>query len=84
MSSPYETASDLPKMIDPDDPSRRKPLHEMSHFILYLNTDEVEAMENLAGRTGMPLGELGLRALAYGLTVIEAIQQQDERRRLKN
>ena len=84
MSIPYETASDLPKVIDPDDPSRRKPPHEMSHFVVYLNSDEVEAIENLAARTGILLGELGLRALAYGLTVIEAIQQQDERRRLKN
>ena len=84
MSIPYETASDLPKVIDPDDPSRRKPLNEMSHFVLYLNSDEVEAVENLSARTGMPLRELGLRALAYGLTVIEATQQQDERRRLKN
>ena len=79
-----EIDSDLPRVINPDDPSRLKPAQETTNFVLYLTTEEAEAVERLAARADMPLGELGLRALAYGLTVMEAIQQQVERRRLKN
>ena len=84
MSFPFETASDLPTVINPDDPTRQRPAQEMTHFVLYLTSDEAEAVERLAARADMPLGELGLRAFAYGLTAMEAIQQQIERRRLKN
>lgn len=66
-------------MIDPDDPARRRPAREMSHLVLFLTPDEIAAVERLAARCGMSVGELGLRALAYGLTVLEASQRQAER-----
>ena len=84
MPYPFETASDLPKVIDPDDPTRKRPAREMNHFVLFLTAEETEAVENLAARSGMEVGELGIRALAYGLTVIEALQQQEEHHRLKS
>ena len=84
MSYPFETASDLPIVIDPDDPSRKRPAREMTHFVLFLTPEETAKVENLAARAGIEVGELGIRALAYGLTVLEAIQQQDEHRRLNN
>ena len=84
MPYPFETASDLPKVIDPDDPARKRPARQMTHFVLFLTAEEPDAVENLTARTGMELGELGIRALAYGLTVIEALQQQDKHRRLRN
>lgn len=84
MPFPFETASDLPKMIDTDDPALKRPAREITHFVLFLTAEETVAVENLAARAGMELGEIGVRALAYGLTVIEALQQQDEHRRLKS
>lgn len=51
----------------------------MSHLVLFLTPEEVEAVERLAARCGMSVGELGLRALACGLTVLEASQRQAER-----
>ena len=56
----------LPRVIDPDDPSRRRPPHEMAHLALFLTPEELAAVERLAARSGMSAGELGLRALAYG------------------
>ena len=73
----------LPRVIDPDDPSRRRPPHEMAHLALFLTPEELEAVERLAARSGMSAGEFGLRALAYGLTVLEATQRQVERDRPK-
>lgn len=35
MPYPFETARDLPKMIDPDDPLRKRPAREMTHFVLF-------------------------------------------------
>ncbi len=75
-----ETA-DLPRVIDPDDPLRRRPPAEMDHLVLFLTPEEVEAVKGLAARSGMSVGELGVRALAYGLTVLEASQRQIERGR---
>ena len=71
-----DTRDPLPKVIDPDDPLRRRPPREMSHLVLFLTPEEVVAVERLAARRGMTVGELGLRALAYGLTVLEASQRQ--------
>ena len=81
MSIPFNIDSDLPTVINPDDPSRCKPAREMNHFVLFLTKEETEAVERLATRAGLPIGELGLRALAYGLTVMEAIQQEIEKGR---
>ena len=75
-----ETAA-LPRVIDPDDPARRRPPGEMEHLVLFLTPEEVEAVKGLAARSGMSAGELGVRALAYGLTVLEASQRQIERGR---
>ena len=76
-----DAAESLPRVIDPDDPSRRRPADEMAHLVLFLTPEELVAVENLAARSGMSVGELGLRALAYGLTVLEAAQRQVERDR---
>ena len=78
-----ETAA-LPRVIDPDDPARRRPPGEMDHLVLFLTPEEVEAVKGLAARSGMSVGELGVRALAYGLTVLEASQRQIERGRKPN
>ena len=75
-----ETAA-LPRVIDPDDPARRRPPGEMEHLVLFLTPEEVEAVKGLAARSGVSVGELGVRALAYGLTVLEASQRQIERGR---
>ena len=76
-----DAAESLPRVIDPDDPSRRRPADEMAHLVLFLTPEELVAVENLAAHSGMSVGELGLRALAYGLTVLEAAQRQVERDR---
>ena len=81
MSGTVDDASLLPKVIDPDDPSRRRPPGEMAHLVLYLTPEEVAAVEHLAGRRGMSVGELALRSLAYGLTVMEASRRELERPR---
>ena len=41
-------------------------------------------MENLTACAGMTVREIGLRALAYGLTELDASQQQIEPKRSKN
>ncbi len=74
MTTYFDNASDLHKVIDPDNPARKLPRHEMCHLGLLLTPDEAAANENLALRVNMPLGELGLQALAYGLTVFEVLQ----------
>ena len=78
-----ETA-DLPRVIDPDDPARRRRPGEMAHLVLCLTPEEVTAVEGLAARSGMSVGELGVRGLAYGLTALEASQRQIERGRKPN
>lgn len=70
-----------PKVIDPDDPSRRRPPSEMSHLVLFLTPEELVTVERLAARCGMSVGETGVRALAYGLTVLEVSQRQAEKAR---
>ena len=70
----------LPRVIDPDDPLRRRPAHEMDHLVLFLTPEEAVAVKDCAARCGMSVGEAGLRALAYGLTVLEAGRQEEERR----
>ena len=74
----------LPKVIDPDDPSRKLPRHEMCHLALLITPDEAAAIDSLAMRVNLTVGELGLRALAYGLTVFEVLQSQEERKKAKH
>ena len=78
MSRKFDTGDALPGLVDPDDPLQRRPPDEMAGLLLLLTPEEFAAVENLVARSGMSVGELGLRALAYGLTVLEASQRQIE------
>ena len=71
-----DSANNLPILINPDDPSRRRPFREMAGLLLLLTPDEFATVENLAVRLRMSVDEVGLRALAYGLTVLQAAQRQ--------
>ena len=56
----------------------------MAGLLLYVTPEEFAAVENLAVRSGMSVGVLGLRALAYGLTVLVASQREIEHSQPKN
>lgn len=84
MSQATDSAEDLSRLINPDDPSRHRPPRDMAGLLLYVTPEEFAAVENLAVRSGMSVGVLGLRALAYGLTVLVASQREIEHSQPKN